>query len=138
MTWSNGQPVTAQDILNTYSSKFALNSTVDFLNLHGEVSREYALNTSEAVFVLNQSDAHFPEKAGQNVYTTVYPQSYVNQGVSYSGINGTDVADGPFYVSNYTAGQTQMVLLRNPYYKPLPTACEIIVNFVEANSQVPT
>src|SRR5579872_6389904 len=138
MTWSNGQNVTSQDILNTYSPQFAFNSTLDFLNLHTEVSKEYALNSSAAVFVLNQSDAHFPEKAGQNVYTAVYPKSFISQGNSYSGLNGTDVGDGPFYVSNYTAGQTQMIMLRNPYFKPLPAVCEIIINFVESTSQVPT
>ncbi|MHB8565497.1 MAG: ABC transporter substrate-binding protein [Nitrososphaerales archaeon] len=138
LQWSNGQNVTAQDILNTYSSKFAFNATVDFLNLHAEVSSQYALNSSTAVFVLNQSDAHFAENAGQNVYTSVYPSSFVENGPSYSGINGTLVGVGPFYVSNYSAGETQMVLLRNPYYKPLPAACEAIISFVESDSQVPT
>ena len=136
--WSNGQPVTANDILSTYSSKFALNTTVDFLNFHQEVARSYALNDSAAVFVLNKSDAHFPDLAGQNVYTAVYPPSFISSGVAYSGINGTDVGDGPFYVSNYAQGQSQMTMLRNPYYKPLPAVCKVIINFVEASSQVPT
>ena len=138
LQWSNGQNVTAQDILNTYSNKFAFNATVDFLNLHSEVKSVSKLNSSTAVFVLNQSDAHFAENAGQNVYTAIYPSSFVDNGPSYSGINGTLVGDGPFYVSNYTAGETQMVLLRNPYYKPLAAACEIVISFVESDSQVPT
>lgn len=137
LMWSNGQAANASDILNTYSRSFALNSTVDFLGLGSEVVRSYALNSSTAVFVLNKSDAHFPDLAGQSVYTTVYPSSFTQQGPAYSGINGTFVADGPFYVSNYASGDTQMVLLRNPYYKPAPTVCEVIMNFVESDANTP-
>lgn len=139
MTWSNGQPVTSQDILNTYSNEFALNATVDAFNLHSLIKSTYALNSSTAVFVLNQTDAHFADYAGPELYTGIYPASFIQNGPDYSGINNTAttlVSMGPFYPYQYTSGDTQMVLLRNPYFKPTPNVCEILVNFVEGSDQI--
>jgi ABC-type transport system substrate-binding protein len=137
MKWSNGQPVTANDILATYGPGFGLNASFDVFNLHAEVKQAYAANSSEAVFVLNQSDAHFPDVAGPNQYTGVYPVDFTQHGAAYSGINSTAgslIGDGPFYLSNYKSGDTQAVFLRNPYYSPEPKICEIIMNFVESDS----
>ena len=136
LKWSNGLPVTSQDILGTYNSSFALNPQYDFVGAHSEIKSEFALNTTAAVFILNMTDAHFAEKISSVLFTPVYPSAVYSQGSAYPDF-GTNVADGPFYVSNYTSGQTQMVLLRNPYFKPLPQICEIDVNFVETASQAP-
>src|SRR5579875_3067337 len=59
---SDGTNVTAQDIVATYSSNFALNPQYDLAGIHGEVTTVTAVNSSTAEFVLNQSDAHLPEK----------------------------------------------------------------------------
>jgi ABC-type transport system substrate-binding protein len=134
LKWSNGQVVNASDILNTYSKNFAFNASYDFVNAASEVTSSSALNSSAAVFNLNTSDAHFAERISSLLFTVVYPQSVTSQGPSTNNL-GTLVTDGPFYVSNYQAGQTQMVLKRNPYYTPLPNICEIDVNFVESFSQ---
>jgi peptide/nickel transport system substrate-binding protein len=138
LMWSNGQPVTADDILNNYSPKFALNKTFDVFNLHAEIASTTALNSSTAVFNLNKTDAHFQELAGQNQYTPVYSPSFIAHGPAYTGINDTLVGDGPFYPVGYHTGDTQMVLLRNQYYKPTPTVCELILSFVETDAQDPT
>ncbi len=137
LMWSDGTNVTAQDILNTYSSQFALNPTYDFVNAHTEVVSIQKLNTSTAQFNLNASDAHFPEKISSLIYTAVYPQSVISQGANTTNF-GTDIVDGPFYVANYTSGSTTLVMLRNPYYRPLPKVCEIDINFVETESQTST
>jgi peptide/nickel transport system substrate-binding protein len=132
LKWSNGQNVTSQDILTTFSLKFGFNSTYDYLGMGPEVTAEYALNSSAAVYVLNTSDAHWPDKFNWDLYSPVYTASFVNQQGAASSNFGTDVAAGPFYVSNYTASQTQMVMLRNPYFTPQPRVGQINVNFVES------
>ncbi|MCL4519786.1 MAG: ABC transporter substrate-binding protein, partial [Thaumarchaeota archaeon] len=138
LKWSNGQPVNASDILATFSSRFAFNSSYDYLGLGQYVKSEFALNSSAVEFNLNQSYAHWPEAiGGTDGYSWLYPASMADQGAG-SLFNGTNIADGPFYVSNFVPGQTQMVLLRNPYYEPLPEVCQINVNFVESLSQTAT
>ncbi len=138
VTWSNGQRVTPQDILGTYSSNFALNASFDFLGIHNEVTNVSAVNSTAVVFNLNAPDAHFAERTSDLLFTPVLPQQFRQNGPGYNGYNAVDVADGPFYLTNYSAGETQAVLYRNPYYKPLPKVCEIIESFVESDSQVPT
>ena len=94
--------MTSNDILATFGSKFVLNPQYDILGLHTEVSNEYALNSSAAVFDLNVSDADFMENCSCS-YSVVYPASVINsQGANFTYF-GTDLADGPFYVSNYSS-----------------------------------
>ncbi len=138
LKWSDGTNVTAQDILSTFSSSFALNSTYDFPNLEAELKNGYALNSSAAVFVLNQTDSHWAEKISWMYFSPVYPASLIrSQGPSTSNL-GTNVVDGPFYAYNYSAGQFQMRMLRNSYYKPQPQVCEIDVNFVDSLAETAT
>ena len=134
ITWSNGQPVTAQDLLNNFSPNFALNPNYDIPGIHSEISNAFLVNTSTVEFDLNQSDAHLPEEMSPILFTSIYPPSFVSQGPNFNGF-GTTVSDGPFYLANYTSGSSQATLLRNPYYKPLPNVCEIVVQFIESQSQ---
>ncbi|MFI5419386.1 MAG: ABC transporter substrate-binding protein [Nitrososphaerales archaeon] len=134
LRWSNGENVTSNDILTTFGPKFVLNPQYDLFGLHTEVQNEYALNSSAAVFDLNASDAHFSEKLCSCTYSVVYPASVIDsQGANFTYF-GTGIADGPFYVSNYTSGSFQMVMLRNPYYTPQPAISEIDVSFVDSLS----
>ena len=137
-TWSDGQPVTAQDILNTYSSNFALNPAFDPVGAYQFVTRVYSNATDTAVFDLNQSNAHFAELIGTpTVDTGVYPQSFTSNGANYTGIGATIPSAGPFYISAYTAGSPTLIMYRNPYYKPQPQVCEIVFNFVEGATSTP-
>ncbi|MHB8567933.1 MAG: ABC transporter substrate-binding protein [Nitrososphaerales archaeon] len=138
LKWSDGTAVTSQDILNTYSQNFALNSSVDFVNAAAEIKQSYQLNSSAAVFVLNVSDAIFPERVGSSLFTPIVPKSFVAQGPNFDGFGTTDVAVGPFYASNYTAGSSQGVFLRNPYFNPQPKACELQMSYFETDSSIPT
>jgi ABC-type transport system substrate-binding protein len=139
LKWSDGTNVTSADILATFGPKFALNSTYDIWGIHTEVANEYALNSSTAVFDLNVTDADFIDKLNIQTFLPVYPASFVNSQGAASLDFGTDVVLGPFYVSNYSSGQFQMVLLRNPYFYttglPEPQISQVDINFVETLSQ---
>lgn len=136
LKWSNGQPVTSQDFLTSEGPKFAFNLTYNYEGLAQQVTKEYALNSTASVFVLNASNAHMIDQMsldGQGG-TPILPASVINQyGAAYPNL-GTDISMGPFYVSNYTVSSTQMVMLRNPYFQPQPNICEIQVSFVNTLS----
>jgi len=138
LKWSNGQAVTPNDIINTYSQSFALNSTVDFVNAAAEISSIKVFNTTAAVFNLNKSDAVFPQRVASSLFTPIMPQNFIQQGATFDGFGITNNAVGPFYSTNYTAGTTQGVFLRNQYFNPLPNACELQVQYFESDSQIPT
>ena len=136
LQWSNGQPITAQDILNTYSQNYALNSSYDLVGAGPEVQSERAVNSSTAEFVLNQTDAHFAERISLMIFENVQPASSIAQGPAANLFN-QNVTDGPYFIAQpYVSGSSQVVLDRNPNYKPLPSACQLIVNFVESSSQL--
>jgi ABC-type transport system substrate-binding protein len=139
LKWSNGQNITSADLLASYSPRFLFNASYDILGMGREVENSYALNSSTAVFVLNQSDAQWADKMdATTVGQAIWPANIINQyGAAYPNL-GTDVVFGPFYVANYSAGETEMTLLRNPYYQPQPKICEIDMNFVESLSQTAT
>ena len=134
LKWSDGTSVTSQDILQTFGPKFGFNSTYDILGMGREVNNESALNSSAAVYVLNAPDAHWPDKFNWDLYSPVYPAEFIQQQGAAGSNLGTNVVVGPFYTSNYQSGQTQMVLLRNPYFQPQPKISEIDINFVETLS----
>ena len=138
LKWSNGQPVTSQDILNTYSQSFALNASVDFVNAGAEISSIQKLNSSAVVFNLNKSDAHFGERVGSNIFTTVMPQSFISQGSTFDGFGVVDVGTGPYVADDYAPGTPQAIFLRNPYYHPYPQACALQINYYESDSQIPS
>lgn len=139
LKWSDGSNVTSADLLASYGPKYQFNATYDIIGLGKEVKQEYAVNSDTAVFVLNQPDSLFSYKSstdGSGYF--VWPASVINQyGAAYNNF-GTDLSVGPFYVSNYQSGQTQMTLLRNPYYSPQPKVCQADVNFVESLSLTAT
>jgi ABC-type oligopeptide transport system substrate-binding subunit len=137
LRWSDGTSVTVNDILVPWSQKFFFNSSYDYFGYGPEVGKEYALNQSTAVFDLNVSDPLFAQKLG-TFYPYGYPAATINEyGPSFDYF-GTTIVDGPFYVANYSAGQTTMKLLRNPYYNPPPNITEIDVNLVETESLTTT
>ena len=136
LKWSNGQNVTGQDILNTYSPNYALNSTYDLVNVGPEIASSSLVNTSTAQFNLNASDAHFAERISMMIFENVQPQASIAQGVA-SNLFNQSVSVGPFYLGKpYTSGDFQLIFYRNPYFKPQPAACELDVNLVESTSQI--
>ncbi len=138
LMWSDGTPVTSADILATMGPNFAFNPSYDFVNAHLFVKQEYAPNSTSAVFVLNQSNAYFPETISDPVFTSIAPKQATSVGPNFTGIGVNVVGDGPFEVSNYQSGDTQALLTRNPYYNPLPGACAVIISYLESTSNIPT
>jgi ABC-type transport system substrate-binding protein len=135
LTWSNGHPVNASDVVATFSANFALNSQYNPFNTGSEVTNMYAQNNSLVVFVLNQSDAHLGEElSSQEGVSGTYPASMVSEGPAANFFNITNIADGPFYVANYSDGTHQLTMYRNPYFRPLPKICQIDINFVEGTT----
>lgn len=134
LTWSNGSPVNASDVLATYSASYGLNPLYDVENLHSEVTSASALNSTAVVFNLNKSDAQLPLEMSSLLYDVIMPGEAISQGPG-SNLFGTNVVDGPFYSTNYTSGSPQLVMYRNPYYTPQPNICELVFNFVESNTQ---
>src|SRR5579875_802291 len=134
LKWSDGTPITSSDVLATYGPKFGFNSSYDIWGLGPEVSSEHAVNTTTAEYDLNVTDAHFPEKMTGQVWLDLYPASFVNTKGPSDPNFGTDVAAGPFYVSNYTAGATQMTMLPNQYYPSKPPMSALDISFVESES----
>ncbi|MDA4129185.1 MAG: ABC transporter substrate-binding protein [Thaumarchaeota archaeon] len=135
LTWSNGQPVNASDVLATFSPNFDFNPNYNPLGTGSEVSKVSAVNNSLVVFELNRSDAHFAEQlTSQEGVTGTYPASMVALGPSNNFFGITNIADGPFYVRNYTSGTHQLILYRNPYFKPQPSICQIDINFLEGTT----
>lgn len=136
LKWSNGQNVTAQDILNTYSGNYALNASYDLVGAASEVQNSYAYNNSLAVFVLNQSDAHFAERISLMIFENVQPPAAIQKGPG-AALFDANVSDGPFYVSQpYVSGSPEVLLSPNQYFNPKPGACQLQVNFVESSSQL--
>ncbi len=135
--WSNGQQITAQDFLNTYTSSYALSPSADVANLRLEITSVVAVNSSTVVFNLNQSDAQFEVELNNNQEVPPQPPSVIAQGIDSLEFTGA-VTDGPFVQQNYTVGSTQAVLVRNPYFSPLPGICEIIMSYAASTSDIPT
>jgi ABC-type transport system substrate-binding protein len=139
LTWSNGTPVNATDVLTSEGPKFAFNPTYNFEGLLQHVTSEKALNSSAVQFNLNESDAYLLNQFALDGAggTPVLPASLIDQQGAATPNLGTDISMGPFYVYNYTAGSTQMVMYRNPYWGNVYTApkiCEIQVSFVDTLS----
>lgn len=139
LKWSDGTAVNATDVLTSEGPKFAFNPTYNFEGLLQHVTSEKALNSSTVQFNLNESDAYLLNQFALDGAggTPVLPARIINQyGAAYSNL-GTDLSMGPFYVSDYTAGSTQMVMYRNQYWGniyPAPKICEIQVSFVDTLS----
>lgn len=137
LKWSDGTPVTATDVLTSEGPKFAFNPIYNFEGLASHVTSETSLNSSAVVFNLNEQDAYLLNQFALDGAggTPVLPATNINQyGANFSNL-GTDLSMGPFYVSNYTAGSTQMVMYRNSYWgqaglQKAPSICEIQVSFV--------
>jgi ABC-type transport system substrate-binding protein len=142
LRWSDGSYVNANDILAEFGPKAAFNSTYDFAGLEYEVKSEFAVNSSTAEFVLNAPDAQWSQKIKGDYFTAVMPAATINSQGGGTANFGTDLSVGPFYLSNYSAGSFQAVMLRNPYFNstglPEPKICQVDINFVDSLSQTAT
>ncbi len=132
MSWSNGTAVNASDIKAWLSPNYALNPNYDFVGLHTEVTGVQIVNSDTATVMLNVSDAQLPTRLGTYYYAPMVSPSDIAKGPQDALLGTPAVADGPWYMANYTSGGTQAVLLPNPYWpENKPSACAIDLFFVE-------
>jgi ABC-type transport system substrate-binding protein len=130
LMWSNGQSVNATDILTTFGPNYALNASYDVLGLNQQITRSYALNASTAVYVLNTSNPYFATDLSVTD-DHVYPATMIQQYGVNSNFFTNPIVDGPWYAQSFTGAASQMVMIQNPHYTPVPAICQIDVNFVE-------
>ncbi|MGH2638008.1 MAG: ABC transporter substrate-binding protein, partial [Rhabdochlamydiaceae bacterium] len=136
LTWSNGTAVTGSDIANWLTPAYALNSQYDFVGLHTEVTGVQVVNSDTATVILNKTDAQFPTLVSAYYYAPMQSPTDVAKGPADT-LFGTGIADGPWYVSNYTSGSTTALMLPNPYWPGVkPYACAIDIIFVENAAQM--
>lgn len=137
MTWSNGTAVTSSDIAAWLSPSYALNPQYDFVGLHTEVTGVKIVNSDTATVILNTTDAQFPTKLGTYYYAPMVSPTDIAKGPGDSLLETPSVSDGPWYLSQYTSGGTEAILLPNPYWpESKPTACAIDVFFVENSAEL--
>jgi ABC-type transport system substrate-binding protein len=130
LKWSDGTPVTANDILATFGPNFSLNAAYDLLNLHQEITKEFAVNSSTAEFDLNTTNAYLPTDFDID-NNHVYPASMIQQYGVHSNFLTNPIVDGPFVPTGYTQGASQMVMVPNQYFQGKTAVCQIDVSFTE-------
>ena len=135
-SWSNGTAVTAQDVVDWASPSYLLNPTYDVPGLHSIVSGVRVVNSDTVQFNLNVSNAQF-----SNEISEVFDAPMVSPGEVTLGpgnpLFGTEVGDGPWYISNYVSGSTTALLLPNPYWPgQKSSACALDFIFVENSAQM--
>jgi ABC-type transport system substrate-binding protein len=137
MMWSNGTAVTASDIKTWLSPTYALDPNYDFVGLHTEVTGVQVVNSDTAIVMLNQSDAQLPNRIGMEYYSPMVSPTDVAKGPSDPLFATPAIADGPWYLANYTSGGTTAVMLPNPYWPGAkPTACALDIHFVENSAEL--
>lgn len=135
LKWSDGNPITSQDIVNNYSPKYAFNPANDYESVHNFTKSVVAINSTAAVFTLTKPDAQFPEAIGPEFFTSLYESSTLTS-PDFNGFNMNLPSSGPFFAANYSASSTQVTYFRNPYFQPQPKICEVQTDLVESLSDV--
>ncbi len=153
MTWSDGVPVNATDLeysIRLMFSKFTWGGigslSVYQSYLAGPVTTAvHAVNSTVVEVDLNQPLGTFGDIAGAENTPNLTPyhiwKDYLNN-VTMPGNNfGTLVGAGAFYISNFTQGDSQVVMLPNPYGSPfggdakgIPYLDQIIVKLVPTSA----
>ncbi len=162
MTWSDGVPVNATDI--QYSLQLMFNkytwgsgSLSGYQSyLAGPVSTAiHPFNSTVCEVDLNQPFGTFGDIAGaentpnltpEHIWNVMMPGNtlpYLNNVTAPGNNFGTLVGAGAFYISNFTQGDTQVVLLPNPYGSPfggdakgIPYLDKIIVKLVPSSASM--
>ena len=129
MTWSDGVPVNATDLaysiqlmLSTYTWGAGSLSTYQQY-LAGTIQNSVKIDNATVVEVdLNQPLGTFGDTVGSENTPNLTPyhiwKDYINASTAPGSNFGTLVGAGAFYLSNFHQGDTQAVLLPNPYGSP--------------------
>jgi len=129
MTWSDGVPVNATDLAYSIQLMFSTytwgaGSLSGYSSyLAGSIQNSIKVDNSTVVEVdLNQPFGTMGDIIGAENTPNLVPyhvwKNYIANGTAPGPNFGTLVSAGAYYVSNYTQGDTQVVLLPNPYGSP--------------------
>jgi len=129
MTWSDGVPVNATDLAYSIQLMFSTytwgagSMSIYAPYLAGTIQNSVKVDNSTVVEVdLNQPFGTMGDILGAENTPNLSPyhiwKNYITNGTAPGPNFGTLVGAGAFYVSNYTQGDTQVVLLPNPYGSP--------------------
>ena len=129
MTWSDGVPVNATDLAYTIQLNFdtftwgagALSGFAS--SLTGSIPNSIKVyNSTVAEVDLKAPNGLLGDIIGAENTPNLVPyhiwKNYIVNGTAPGPNFGTLVGSGAYYVSNYTQGDTQVVLLPNPYGSP--------------------
>jgi peptide/nickel transport system substrate-binding protein len=129
MTWSDGVPVNATDLAYSIQLMFSTytwgagSMSIYAPYLAGTIQNSVKVfNSTVAEVDLNQPLGTMGDILGAENTPNLVPyhiwKNYIVNGTAPGPNFGTLVSAGAFYVSNYTQGDTQVVLLANPYGSP--------------------
>ena len=135
--WSDGVPINASDLI--YTLGVALQPANYPFSWAPNVVSMTARNASDMQVVLNSSTAQFGTYLMSQTTWPVLPYHiWKNENVSSFRNFGTDVVDGPYYVSNYQSGQGTITMLANPYYwGGVPAIKTLQIALTTASSSAP-
>ncbi|HKM74911.1 MAG TPA: ABC transporter substrate-binding protein [Candidatus Bathyarchaeia archaeon] len=129
MTWSDGVPVNATDLAYSIQLMFSTftwgaGSLSGYASsLTGSITNSVKVDNSTVVEIdFNSPNGLMGDIIGSENTPNLVPyhiwKNYIVNGTSPGPNFGTLVGAGAFYVSNYTQGDTQVVLLPNPHGSP--------------------
>lgn len=155
MTWSDGVPANATDLAFSLESMFTTyawggaGSLAGYASLlNGNVSTAIKIDNASVVEVdFSQPFGIFGDIAGTENTPNFTPEhiwdNLLNQTAAPPPNFGTDVGVGPFYISNFQQGDTQITLLPNTYGTPwggnskgVPYLSQIDVQLVPESSSL--
>lgn len=139
-TWSDGQPINSTDVYLTFEldSVYLPHGTGNFQSLSRLVQDLSEINSSDAEFVLNQTNEQFGAYLSTQYYFSIVPSHiWISSNISGNPNFAQDVTSGPFYHLNYNNG-SELILKANPYYWDPPKLSEIDINFTTSWASTPT
>jgi peptide/nickel transport system substrate-binding protein len=113
LEFSNGHPLTAQDVKFSVERVINLKATAGPSSLLADVKSIDTPSSSSVVFHLNQPDATFPAKLATPAAAIVDPQVYSAKKL----LDGWKlVGSGPYTLQSYSEHK-EAVFVKNPHYK---------------------
>jgi peptide/nickel transport system substrate-binding protein len=131
--FSNGQPITAQDVAYSFDRDRSKQSVVDWTL--AAIASDKAVNPTTFEVTLTSPTASFLSDVQLWGASIIDPAAVPKQGKNFSNVSAF-VGSGAFYVSSWTQG-SQIVLKRNPYYwdkdacgHSLPYLNEVVMKYI--------
>jgi peptide/nickel transport system substrate-binding protein len=133
MTWSDGTAVTSTDLTYTIQLMFAsyswgAGSLAGYANLLAGTPQQAvkSVNSTTTEVILKQPFSIFGDIVGTEDTPNLVPEhiwsNWINATTAPGTLFGTLVGTGPYYISNFKEGDSQVNMLPNPYGTPWGSA----------------